>query len=241
MRPVIAITPEVVTLSRADGRGEFCAVSYVQAIEWAGGIPLVLPLTADTEILDACLRLCRGLLLTGGGDLSARYYAGPLSAAEMATLNGMDEVRDAMEVYLVREVLDADQPVLGICRGMQVLNVAAAGTLLPDITLRRPRALPHDQEPVNGLVHEVVWEAGAQLTDIFGQDCPWVNSTHHQAIDAVAPGFDVVARAPDGIVEAIEKPGARFACGVQFHPERLLQTEPHFRQLFEAFVRTCAR
>jgi putative glutamine amidotransferase len=239
MKPVIAITPEAIALSREDGRGAFCGVSYSQAIELVGGIPVVLPLTSDPEILEACLRQCAGLLLAGGGDLSARYYSGNLTTAERATLSGVDDVRDQMEIYLVREALDADVPLLGICRGIQVLNVAAAGTVLPDIQLRRPGALAHRQTPVNALVHDVVWEPGARLTEVFGHDCPRVNSTHHQALDAVAPGFDVAARSPDGIIEAIEKPGARFACGVQFHPERLLQVEPHFRQLFDAFVRAC--
>lgn len=238
MKPVIAITPEAVTL-REDKLGAFCGVAYTQAIELAGGVPVILPLTADTAVLDYFLRSCQGLMLTGGGDFTENYYAPKLTDAERATLSGVDAVRDEMEVYLVREALDADLPVLGICRGLQALNVAASGTLIPDIPLRQPGALTHRSRDPEAFAHEVVWEPGARLTEILGSGCEQVNSTHHQAVDIVAPGFDVAARAPDGIVEALEKPGTRFVCAVQFHPERLVKTAPQFLRLFEAFVDAC--
>lgn len=239
MRPVIAITPEAVTLSRADGRGAFCGVSYSQAVEAADGLPVILPLTSDTEVLDRCLAQCQGLMLTGGGDISEKFYAPPLTPAERATLRGADVVRDEMELYLVREALDANLPVLGICRGVQMLNLAAGGTLIPDLASRIPGALPHQNPQTEAFAHAVQWEPATRLAEILGDGCERVNSNHHQGLDRIAPGFDVAGRAPDGVIEAIEKPGARFVAGVIFHPERLLGVAPQFARLFDAFVEAC--
>lgn len=239
MRPIIGITPEAVTVDRADGCGGFCGVSYSAAIEAAGGLPLVLPLTRDVETLDACLQCCHGLLLSGGGDLSEQYYAPKLEPAARALLRDTDAVRDEMEIYLVREALDADRPLLGICRGIQILNLAAGGSVLPDIQIRHPHALRHDGHPPTALVHPLDWQADSRLGRILAGAAEQVNSTHHQAIATAAPGLDVVARAPDGIIEAVERPGARFCAAVQFHPERLLGVVPQMLRLFEAFVAAC--
>jgi putative glutamine amidotransferase len=241
MKPVIAITPEVVTLARAAGRGAFCGLLYSYAIEAADGVPVVLPLTHDTEVLDQHLEHCDGLLLSGGGDPSPRFYSPPLTTVERDTLSGADEIRDAMELHLIREAIDLDLPVLGICRGIQMLNLAAGGTLLPDISLRVPGALPHQNPQPDAFVHTVRWEPVTRLAEILGDGCDRVNSNHHQGLHRIAPGFEVAGCAPDGIVEAIEKPGARFVAGVLFHPERLLGVAPQFARLFQAFVEACRR
>jgi len=238
MKPIIAITPEAVTLSRADGRGGFCGVSYSRAIEAAGGLPWVLPLTDDTAVLDACLERCDGLLLTGGGDVGHGHYPQPLQAKERAAVSGVDEVRDAMELYVVRRAWEIDLPTLGICRGIQVMNVAGGGSLLPDIPLRRPKALRHHGHHPWALVHAIRWQRGTRLARLLGRGAGRVNSTHHQAVDVPALEFVVAATAPDGIVEALEAPARRFFCGVQFHPERLLPAVPVFGKLFEALVKT---
>ena len=126
MKPIIAITPEAITLpSREDGRGAFCGVSYSEAIELAGGVPLILPLTRDTEILDALVRSCGGLLLTGGGDVNPKWYAPDLPAAVRQTISGVDDVRDEMEFHLLRDAAQRDRPVLGICRGIQEIGRAS--------------------------------------------------------------------------------------------------------------------
>jgi putative glutamine amidotransferase len=237
MKPIIAITTGAVSLSDEGNRG----VAYTQAIEAAGGVPVVLPLTRDTAVLDELLAHCHGLLLSGGGDPAERFYCPVLTDAERAALSGVDEVRDDMEVYLVREALDARLPVLGICRGMQMLNLAMGGTLIPDIPTRLPKALMHANPNPETFAHELQWERTSRLWDMLGHGCESVNSHHHQAVDRIAPGFDVAARAPDGIVEAIESVGARFAVGVQFHPERLLRVRPQFLRLFEVFVEASSR
>src|SRR5271169_5330288 len=150
MKPVIAITPEAITLgSRTDGRGSFCGVSYSQAIEKAGGVPLIVPLTRDRAVLDHYLDTCDGWLLTGGGDVGAKFYAPRMSATLKEKIDGADEVRDEMEIYVSRQLAARDQPVFGICRGIQVMNVALGGTLIPHLGGHRhprPDAFAHKIE-----------------------------------------------------------------------------------------------
>jgi putative glutamine amidotransferase len=164
-----------------------------------------------------------------------------LTDAERATLSGVDQVRDEMEIHLVREALDARVPVFGICRGIQMMNLAMGGTLIPDIPTRLPKALAHANSNPEAFAHELQWERTSRLWDMLGHGCKSVNSHHHQAVDRVAPGFEVAARAPDGVVEAIESVGAGFAVGVQFHPERLLRMGPQFLRLFEVFIEASGR
>jgi len=232
MKPVIAITPEAVTLpSRIDGRGSFCGVSYSEAIELAGGVPLVVPLTRDQRVLDHYVATCHGWLLTGGGDVEARWYAPRMPATLRNKISGTDEVRDAMEIYVLRKLAARDLPVFGICRGIQVMNVAFGGTLIPHIGRHR------NPKP-DALAHRIEWTRDGRLQKAMaGFDR--VNTSHHQAVDRVARGFDVVARAPDGIIEAMEKSDARYCCAVQFHPERLVKRGPEFLDLFRDFVAAC--
>jgi putative glutamine amidotransferase len=235
MKPVIAITPEAIKLSRANGRGAFCGVSYSQAIEKAGGVPLVLPLTREPKAIERFLTLCDGFLLTGGGDMAeaSGAYGRKLTGRERQTLSGVDAERDELELCLARRLVEDDIPVLGICRGIQVMNVALGGTLLADIPNHRHAKFP-------ALMHQVKWTRDGRLPRLLG-DCRRANSTHHQAVGRVAAALQVVARAEDGMIEAVELPGARFCVGVQFHPERLLQVAPQFLRLFEAFVKEARR
>jgi len=232
MKPIIAITPEAITLrSRMDGRGSFCGVSYSEAIEMAGGVPLIVPLTRDKALLDHFLKTCAGWLLTGGGDVTAKFYALRMPTALRKKILGADEVRDEMEIYVLHKLQERDQPVFGICRGIQVMNVAFGGTLLPHLT-------GHRNPQPDAFAHKIEWTKGGMLHRAM-EGFDRVNTSHHQAVDRVARGFAVVARAPDGTVEAMEKPEARFCCGVQFHPERLVKKAPQFQKLFREFVKAC--
>ena len=230
-QPLIGITPESVTLSRTDGCGAFCGNSYTAAVEQAGGIPLILPLTRDPVTLEPFLSLCNGFILSGGGDFdeASTAYGRTLTDVEQKSISGMDTVRDEMEVWLARRIVEKDAPVLGICRGLQTLNVALGGTLVPDVPGHRHR------DPF-ALAHNIVWEGTGRLVGLMAQDCRQVNSTHHQAIDRVAPALRVAGRADDNVIEAAEKPGARFCVGVQFHPERLTDKVTACRRLFAALI-----
>jgi putative glutamine amidotransferase len=234
VKPVIAITPEAITLpSRIDGRGAFCGVSYSQAIELAGGIPLILPLSEDTRVLNRILDSSDGLMLTGGGDVNPKRYGAKLSAAQRKAIFGVDDVRDAMEIHLVRRARDSDLPTLGICRGIQLMNVAFGGTLIPHLD-------GHRNPKPDALAHKIEWETNGKLKKAM-RAFDRVNTSHHQAVGRIAGGFEAVARAPDGTVEAMEKPHAEFFCAVQFHPERLVKVAPQFLRLFEALVGAARR
>jgi putative glutamine amidotransferase len=223
-KPLIGITPEAITIPGRDGSGSFCRLAYSQAIAHAGGLPVALPLTDDTALLEEYFHRCDGILLAGGGDVSeaSAAYGRKLSAKERNTLSGISPVRDAMEIFLVRQSVENDKPLLGICRGIQMMNVALGGTLLPDI--------PNHREP-----HGIEWAAGRRLIP-----CDRVNSRHHQALNSVAPTLEVLARSGDGIIEAVAVTGMTYGVGVQFHPERLISSEPEFLRIFTAFVRAGA-
>lgn len=176
---------------------------------------------------------CDGLLLPGGGDMDPKFYG----QARIPACGEPNLLRDAAEPLLLRAFLATDKPVLGICRGIQVMNAVLGGDLYQDIK-------PFEHLPHNGhwaKVHTVTVRRGTLLSRILGQDTVLVNSQHHQAVDRVAPGFTLAALSEDGIVEAIEKPDARFCLGVQWHPEWLSDADPAMQGLFDAFVNACSK
>jgi putative glutamine amidotransferase len=183
-----------------------------------------------------------GLVLTGGADLDPRLYGEePHPTCQLAPPD-----RDAFEIELVTRALERDVPVLAICRGLQVMNVAAGGTLVQDIPSAIPRALDHRvKTPPWAIAHPVGLDPSSRLAAALALSPGAsarvaVNSRHHQAVKHVAPDFVTVASAPDGVVEAIERPGARFCVGVQWHPENFWRTG-EFDTLFAAFVDACRR
>jgi putative glutamine amidotransferase len=183
---------------------------------------------------------CHGVLFTGGGDVDpARFGETPHPA-----VSGIDAARDTFEIELARQVLATNVPALGICRGLQVLNVAQGGTLVQDIPTCVAEAVDHAiKVPLTGIAHDVWSARGSTLATLMAEelgsgDTLAVNSRHHQCINALASGFEVVATAPDGVIEAIERPGARFFLAVQWHPENFWRTG-EFRPLFEGFVAAC--
>ncbi len=209
--------------------------TYVEAVAIASGAPVLIPLNLDEEALRAIYERLDGLLLAGGGDLHPKHYG----EAIHEKCGQSDEARDTVELTLAGWALAEGLPILGICRGIQVLNVATGGTLYQDIASQVPGSLKHDfrpDYPRNYLAHQVTVNGDSQLAAILGQSRVGVNSTHHQAVKDLAPGFRVVARAPDGLIEAIEDHDHPFALGVQWHPEELVEDAPPMRRLFEEFV-----
>jgi len=207
----------------------------VRAVRRAGGVPVVLPpLLGEGEAAPLLSRL-DGLLLSGGWDLSPHWYGGE----ESPLVEGVDRERDRMELALAREALRAGRPVLAICRGLQVLNVALGGILYLDIRAQVPGALAHrptEGQPPDATAHPVRLEAGSRLASILGEGEVLVNSFHHQAARDVGKGLVVTARAPDGIVEAVEHPAHPFCIGVQWHPEIAPGDRGRMERLFAAFV-----
>ena len=215
---------------------------YKQAILHTGGEVQVGE--ASTNVVEA-LEGTDGLLLTGGDDVAPTRYGEEKHPA----VTEVAPERDEFEIALVREARTRDLPILAICRGIQVLNVAAGGSLIQDIPTQVTGALEHKQtvpphQPYD-LAHEVWLEKESLLAKLMRErlidaDACEVNSRHHQAVNTVAPGFVVSATAPDGVVEAIEDPAARFCIGVQWHPENFWRTG-EFRPLFEGFVEAASR
>ena len=205
---------------------------YMESLARAGaGMHWVELSDPEQAVQDALT--CDGLLLPGGGDMDPKFYG----QARIPACGEPNLLRDAAEPLLLRAFLAADKPVLGICRGIQVMNAVLGGDLYQDI---KPfEHLPHNDHWAK--VHTVTVRRGTLLSHILGQDTVLVNSQHHQAVDRVAPGFTLAALSEDGIVEAIEKPDARFCLGVQWHPEWLSDADPAMQSLFDAFVNACSK
>lgn len=208
--------------------------AYLDAILTAGGLPILLPTSLPINALPELVNRFDGFVLSGGGDVDPALYGGKANA----NVHAINAERDAFELALVPLVLAADKPLLAICRGVQVLNVALGGSLYEDIASTLSAAQRHDwypNYPRDYLAHTVEVEPGSRLARILGTRKLRTNSLHHQAIRQPAPAFEVVAHAEDGVIEAVELPGKRFAIGVQWHPE-CLPEEPAIQRLFKAFV-----
>lgn len=229
-RPIIGIT----TYAR-DEDGHFCLpTEYVDAVRRAGGIPVLLP--PGEPFQAELLEHLDGLILSGGGDLDPALYQG----AAHETIYMVDPERDRSEIELARAVVERNLPTFSICRGAQVLNVALGGTLiehLPDVVGEQIAHRDPARKPTR---HEITVEPGSRLAEIVSQQQTRAASWHHQAVRQVAPGLRVVARAPDGTIEAMEMPEHPWLIAVQWHPEITAAEDPDQQRLFEAFV-TAAR
>lgn len=210
--------------------------SYTEAVLQAGGVPVLIPLGLDEETLSALLERIDGLLLPGGGDISPTHYGGNEGDP---TVRDVDGERDHTEFLLVHHALQQQKPLLAICRGHQVFNVALGGTLWEDVHGAMPGAIAHDyfyKHNREYLAHEVDVLPGSLLARILQAKRIPVNSLHHQGIRELAAGLKAVATAPDGLIEAVEVTDHPFALGVQWHPENLIRVTPAMRALFAHFV-----
>ncbi len=247
--PVILVTPDI-ELKGKEFKDLSISLSanYLRAIQSCGGVPLTMPATTAREVVAECVRRADGVMLTGGDDLEPRLYTDEarLSKEVRQTIEVTPDggARDYRELLLIDEVFRQRKPLLAICRGHQVLNVALGGTLMPNIASEMPSALNHRRtDKRSEVVHEVQLTPDSLLAKIATGRKLGVNSTHHQAVARVAPPLCVTARSPDGVVEGLELKagvgGTPFLLSVQFHPERLADRYPQHAAIFTAFTRAC--
>lgn len=236
--PLIGVTTGRIPGSKGQTDQYATPLSYLAPLSEAGGVPVLLAASLSEAQLARALQKLDGLLLIGGGDLDPQLYNGK----PHPRVYGIEPERDRSEIFLVRQAVEKGVPFLGICRGVQVINVALGGTLFTDLTDQLPGACRHDRyttgEPRDLIAHDVTITGGSRLERILGGRRFGVNSLHHQGLERVAPGLQVTALAPDGLVEAVELEGHRFGVGVQWHPE-WLQAHPEQRALFRAFIEAC--
>jgi putative glutamine amidotransferase len=243
MKPLIGVTPDFNAGDRKEWGGReptyFLRARYVRAIEDLGGIPIVLPLVADVGARRHLLTHINGLLLTGSGpDLAPEFYG----ERQRYKFQVMSQRRATFELEMAQLAKAAELPLLGICGGMQALNVALGGSLYQDIASQQARSLPHRQAaPATRLSHTVKIASKSLLRRIVKTGTMRVNSSHHQSVKDVAPSLQASALAPDGIIEAIESSSHPFLLGIQWHPEFLFDRHPLHRRLFEAFLEAARR
>lgn len=235
MRPIIGLTHSI----QQDERTLHMPLSYARAITAAGGLPIVLPAVTDGHMIEAYLDQVDGLLLTGGDDVDPLLYG----ECQHWACGSISPLRDAFEVQLCRAALRRkDMPVLGVCRGVQLLNVACGGTLWQDLQSSVKDCICHRQhQNPEYASHPVSLVEGSRLATIYGALGLLVNSHHHQAVNRPGDGLTVCATAPDGVIEGVEMTDHPFCIGVQWHPERLFDQVASCAQLrlFEAFVKAC--
>lgn len=236
-RPLIGITAYSHFRKDLNMRFDTCYERNAVAIDRAGGLPVLIPVHGSQETLRRTFERMDGILLPGGGDVNPScYHDHPHQA-----VYGVSDARDRMEIAMTQWAFAADLPLFGICRGIQVVNVAMGGSLTQDIPTQVDTDLRHDilhdgSEARHLILHDVCLEHDSQLAAILGTDRLPVNSLHHQTLKAVAPQATITAHATDGLVEAIEFTGKRFALAVQWHPEDLIEHDARMLALFEHFV-----
>ncbi len=213
------------------------SATYVNAVIKAGGIPILIPPDITDSDLDLLFRL-DGVLFSGGYDINPDLYGG----RPHPSIEGVDDSRDQLERHMVLAAAQSGKPFLGICRGIQIINVALGGDLYDDLLEHLPGSLQHENHKLRRdyLAHRVSIETNSQLLNILASNQVQVNSLHHQGIRKLGDGLKVSASAPDGLIEAVELAGHPFGLGVQWHPEEL-QEDPAMCNLFQTFITACER
>lgn len=219
---------------------QLLANDYVYSIEAAGGIPVIIPILDHTDDLLELLSRLDGVLFTGGYDIDPSYY----NQLPSKLLGAMMPKRDQFEIEMAKQLLSETQlPILAICRGSQLLNVAAGGSLYQDLSLRKEETYHHAllSAPKHHPVHTASIVPGSILHGVFQQESIKINSYHHQAVDRLASGFTATMHTDDGVIEAFEMNSNRYVMGIQWHPEMMTQNNPIYLSVFKDFVKHCSR
>jgi len=226
-KPIIGLTPSV----DEEKHMQVVQPGYLESIDRAGGIGILLPLTDRRSDIEQYVQLCDGFLFVGGPDIEPWRFGQEL----MEECGPQNVRRDIVELMLMEAALKADKPILGVCRGIQVLNVALGGTLYQDIPSQRPSETPHRMEPpYNRDIHGLTVVPGTPLAEL--PPLTGCNSRHHQAILNLAPGLEVMAYSEDGLIEAVRMPEKKFVWAVQWHPEAYWKDEGANPELFRRLV-----
>lgn len=240
MKPVIGILSNVSMSELEDCSSlekTFVNSSYVTAVIKSGGIPLVIPVNTDEDIVKYQIKLCQGIIISGGIDINPILY-------NEEPVNGMGSFNpdlDTFDILSIKEAINRDIPILGICRGIQILNVALGGTLYQDIGLCEGNFIKHMQQTKKHVpTHSIKIVKDSLLSSILGEET-YVNSYHHQCIKDLAEGFKVVAYSKDGIIEAIEMKNTEFVLGVEWHPELMIENDEKMMNLFYKFIQVCSK
>lgn len=224
--PLIGLT----TYGRGADNRYMLPAEYLDAVRRAGGVPVLI--APGESRLEAILEVIDALILSGGGDIDPSRYNGKRHETNYA----IDQERDTHELELGRRAIDSGKPTLGICRGAQILNVVQGGTLIEHIPDEFGETVLHRAPPREPVTHGVKIKTGSRLAKILGRDQFDATSWHHQALRGTAAGFEAVAHAPDGSIEAIEMPDHPWLIAVQWHPELSAASDPLQQKLFDAIV-----
>lgn len=212
--------------------------NYVHSLIAAGAAPFLMPVALGNDAIRHFYEMCDGILLAGGSDCDPQLFGEP----KHDKTAGIDDDRDRAEILLTQWAVADDKAVFGICRGMQMMNVAMGGTLIQDIPSQWPTNLVHSAYAINpdpprdGVSHAAQFAAGSRIAQIIGVPEAGVNSFHHQSVKRMADGFVPTSTSPDGIIESFEMPNKRFSLGVQWHPEDMAAGRDDMMNLFRAFV-----
>ena len=239
MKPIIGIMAHP-TLNEYRGNKatiHSCGENYLFSVEAAGGIPLILPIFDDPEALDRYTAMCDAYIVPGGIDVNPISYGEQPHPLLEATRLDYDEY----QLHLIKRMLRTEKPMLAICRGIQIMNVAFGGMLYQDVSLHGPGTMRHSQREImpGGISHKVIIEEGSILQRLYGNEL-WTNSYHHQAIKDLGEGLRVTARAEDGIIEAVEAVDHPYMHAVQWHPESFfVRKDNYMLPIFEDFIKAC--